>query len=116
MSDANKATLEAANAAITRGDTEGFLSHCTDDIVWTTIGKETIEGKDALRRWMKEAYAEPPEFTLTTLIAEGDYLTALGEITTKSDDGRSVRNLYSDVWRFRDGKMAELQAFVIEAA
>lgn len=57
---------------------------------------------------MGEVYKEPPKFSVSTLIAEGDYVTALGEITI---DGTHYS--YCDVWRFRDGKMAELKAFVI---
>ncbi|WP_229487321.1 nuclear transport factor 2 family protein [Pseudoduganella lutea] len=38
MSDANKRVLQQANAAVSAGDNEGFLSFCTDDIVWSTVG------------------------------------------------------------------------------
>jgi ketosteroid isomerase-like protein len=31
----------------------------------------------------------------------------------KDEDGKMVDYSYCDVWRFRDGKMAELKAFVI---
>jgi ketosteroid isomerase-like protein len=48
------------------------------------------------------------------MIAEGDFVTAVGEITSTDDAGKATRHAYCDVWRFRDGKMAELQAFVIE--
>ena len=33
----NKATLIAANAAIDRGDNDGFLSSCTDEVGATAI-------------------------------------------------------------------------------
>ena len=59
---------------------------------------------------MAEVYTEPPKFHVANLIAEGDYVTALGEITMGGIDYS-----YCDVWRFRDGKMAELKAFVIKA-
>lgn len=114
MSESNKAILKTANAAISRGDIDGFLAFCTEDIEWTTVGKETLNGKAAVRRWMTQAYVEAPDFTVTNLIAEGDFVTALGEITVKDDSGRPTRNLYCDVWRFRDGQMVELKAFVIE--
>lgn len=113
MSSENKAVLESANAAITAGDTEGFLAHCTEDIVWTAVGEMTLNGKDAVREWMADAYATPPKFSVTRLIGEDDYVTALGEIISRDDNGRPVPNLYCDVWRFRDGRMAELKAFVI---
>jgi len=109
MSEQNKATLEKANLAITQGEHEVFLSHCTDDTEWTFIGDQVLQGKQAVREYMAEAYTEPPKFHVATLIAEGDYVTAVGEITL---DG--VDYSYCDVWRFRDGKMAELKAFVIK--
>ena len=114
MSDTNKATLQQANACIVKGDNEGFLSFCAEDIIWTTVGGETLTGKDAVRQWMKVNYTEPPTFTVRQLIADSDFVVALGEIEGRSEDGRPTHNLYSDVWRVRDGQMAELQAFVIE--
>lgn len=108
MSEQNKATLEKANLAITQGEYENFLAHCTDDTVWTFVGDRTLKGKEAVRQYMAEVYTEPPKFSVSNLIAEGDYVTALGEITM---DGTHYS--YCDVWRFRDGKMAELKAFVI---
>lgn len=113
MTESNKAVLEKANAAIVAGDNEGFLLLCTDDIVWTEVGESTLQGKQAVREWMKSAYAEPPEFTVKQMVAEGDFVVALGDIVANDADGRPRQNAYSDVWRFRDGKMAELNAFVI---
>lgn len=115
MSERNKAILQKANAAIDRGDTEGFLSHCTDDIEWTTVGDKTLKGKEAVRRWMATAYAEPPKYTITNLIAEGDFVVALGDITIKDGDGQAANHSYCDVWRFRGDQMAELNVFAIKA-
>jgi ketosteroid isomerase-like protein len=110
----NKAILEKANAAITAGDYEGFLSFCTDDTEWTFVGDQTLRGKEAVRQYMATEYVEPPKFMVENLIAEGDFVTALGKISMKDESGRIVDYTYCDVWRFRDGKMAELKAFVIE--
>ena len=70
-----------------------------------------LKGKEAVRQYMAEAYKEPPKFSVSNMIAEGDYVTAIGEITIGGVDYS-----YCDVWRFRDGKMTELKAFVIQAA
>ncbi|MDM0008211.1 nuclear transport factor 2 family protein [Variovorax sp. J22G73] len=115
MSDNHKAILEKANAAITQGDHEGFLAFCTEDTAWTFVGDITLSGKQAVREWMAVAYKEPPRFEVHRLIAEGDFLSAIGEITLKDDTGKATRSAYCDVWRFSDGKLAELQAFVVEA-
>jgi len=112
----NKEVLQAANAAVTNGDNEGFLAFCTDTAVWTFVGERTLTGKEVVRQYMAETYVEPPKFQVENLIAEGDYVTAIGKIDLKDQDGSLAHYSYCDVWRFEDGKMAELTAFVIKIA
>lgn len=112
MSEQNNATLQRANAAIRAGDHEGFLACCVDDLVWTTVGQDSLTGKAAVRAWMRDNYASPPSFTVDELIADGDLVVALGTIDVEVD-GEPAPHAYCDVWRFREGKMAELRAFVI---
>lgn len=116
MVEINKATLEKANAAITRGNHEEFLEYCTDDTHWTFVGDQVLQGKEAVRQYMAKAYIEPPKFDVKNLIAENDFVTAIGNISLKDENGKTTHYSYCDVWRFRDGKMAELTAFVIEVA
>jgi ketosteroid isomerase-like protein len=115
MPETNKEILTKANAVITAGDYEGFLLFCTDDTVWTFVGDKTLRGKEAVRQWIAETYKAPPRFKVTNLIAEDDFVTALGSITVKDEDGRDAHYAYCDVWRFREGKMVELTAFVIKS-
>lgn len=49
MLENNKAMLEEANAAVTRGGNEGFLSFCTDDAIWRLVGDTALRGKEAVR-------------------------------------------------------------------
>src|SRR5688572_23509667 len=114
MSEKNKAILTRANAAVAKGDYEGFLAHCTEDTEWTFVGDRTLSGKEAVRQYMKATYIEPPRFRVDRLIAEGDFVTALGDIDVKDETGKVVHSAYCDVWRIRDGKLAELKAFVVE--
>ncbi len=114
MSEKNKAILEEANAHVAEGNNEGFLAFCDDDTVWTFVGDRTLKGKEAVRQYMAKTYKEPPKFKIDNLIAEGHFVTALGEITLKDEDGKETDYSYCDVWRFRDGKMVELKAFVIK--
>jgi uncharacterized protein len=114
MLENNKAILEEANTAIAKGNYEGFLSFCTHDTEWTFVGDQTLKGKEAVRQYMAKTYVEPPKFNISDLIAEGNFVTALGEITLKDEDGKETHYSVCDVWRFRDGKMAELRAFVIK--
>lgn len=50
----NKAILEKANAAVSSGDNEGFLSFCTDDTKWTFVGdKPCKESKQFANIWQQ---------------------------------------------------------------
>ena len=115
MSERNKKILKGGNAAIDKGDHEGFLVHCTEDTEWVFVGDRTLRGKEAVRQWMAETYLEPPVNKVEALIAEGDFLTAMGTLKVKNGDGQWETSSYCDVWQFRDGKMAKLTAFVIKA-
>ena len=115
MKENNKAILMKANEAVAKGNYEGFLEYCTEDTKWTFIGDQILNGKEEVRKWMLTEYLEPPKFEVRNLIAENDYLTAVGQITLINEKGVSVQYYYCDVWKFRDGKMHELTAFVIEA-
>lgn len=114
MSERNKAILEEANAHVAEGNYEGFLAFCADDTQWTFVGEQTLKGKEAVRQYMATAYTEPPKFTVDNTIAEGDFLTVLGDITLKDEGGRAALYSYCDVWRFSAGKIVELKAFVIK--
>lgn len=109
----NKAVLEMANAAIVNGDNEGFLLFCTEDTEWTFVGEQTLKGKSAVREYMAKVYVEPPRFMVENLIAEGDFVTAVGKIEMKNQEGKMVEYSYCDVWQFSNGKMIALKAFVI---
>ena len=114
MTDTNKIILQKANEAVSKGDYEAFLQYCTDDTKWIFVGAQILNGKEAVRKWMFNEYIEPPQNDVENLIAENDYLTAIGKIAVTTENGESITYSYCDVWKFRDGKMAELMAFVIE--
>ncbi|MGA0560661.1 nuclear transport factor 2 family protein [Larkinella sp. VNQ87] len=114
MTEDNKASLLRGNAAIMEGNYEEFLALCTDDTEWTFVGDTVLKGKEAVRQWMATTYTEPPTVTVDYLIAEGDFLTAVGTVTMRDENGEKALYNYCDVWRFRDGKLAGLRAFVIK--
>lgn len=114
MTEDNKASLLRGNAAIMEGKYEEFLALCTDDTEWTFVGDTVLKGKEAVRQWMATTYTEPPTVTVDHLIAEGDFLTAVGNVTMRDENGKAALYNYCDVWRLRNGKLAELRAFVIK--
>lgn len=116
MSETHIKVLENANVAIAAGNYEEFLRFCTEDTEWTFVGDRRLIGKGAVRQWMATTYREPPRFKVDIMIAEDDFVAALGEIALKDDEGKTAHHAFCDVWRFRDGRMAELRAFVVNAA
>lgn len=114
MSEESKLMLTRANAAMAEGNTEEFLTFCTEDTEWTFVGDRTLRGKDAVREYIAETYGKPPKFSVTDLISEKEFVTALGEITITSKDGTETSYWYCDVWRLREGRLFQLRAFVVE--
>lgn len=114
MSEKNKAILEEANAHVSAGDYEKFFDYCTEDTEWNFVGNKVLKGKEAAREWMLGEYTEPPVNNVADLIAEGDFLTAVGDISVKEKDGKINHYSYCDVWKFRGDKLDKLKAFVIE--
>jgi ketosteroid isomerase-like protein len=108
----NKEILEKANQAIGSGNYEEFLTYCTEDTKWTYVGDVTLDGIDKVREYLATAYNEST-FGVEKFIEDGEYLVAMGWIKMKNKEGKLMRYSFCDVWKFRDGKMAELKAFVI---
>jgi uncharacterized protein (TIGR02246 family) len=115
MSAKNKQVIDRVNDAFKQNNVEGFLSHCTDDVSWTMVGEKSVKGKDAIRQWMGSMMpAEPPQFTVANVIAEGDFVTAFGDMTMKEKDETPTPYSYCDIYRFRGDKIAELRSYVIK--
>jgi len=110
----NATILHKANEFVKKGDYESFLAYCTQDTKWVFVGERILDGRDKVRDYMKEFYLEPPVFTVENTIEDGSYVTVTGEITLKAANGTYNHYDYCDVWRFENGKIAELKAFVIE--
>lgn len=55
---------------------------------------------------------KPPKFSVNLMIEEGNYLTGLGTISFLDEESEWVDYEYCDTWRFDNGKLAEVKAFV----
>lgn len=114
MSDRNKEIVEKVNAAFEKGDTEGFLEHCSEDLDWTMVGEKHARGKSEIREWMKQMDGmEPPKFSVETFVADGDSVVCSGQMSMKTPDGGTGNYGYCDIYRFEGDKIANLTSFVI---
>lgn len=110
----NKTILTKANESLQQGDIDTFLSFCTEDTEWVFVGDKTLKGKEAVRLYLEESYTETTKFNIERMIEEGDFVMQMGEISFENTDGEVESYLASDLWRFQNGKMADLKAFVIK--
>jgi len=110
----NTTILHTANEFVKNGDYESFLAYCTPNTKWVFVGERIINGKEEVRDYMKEFYKEPPVFSVEKDIEDGNFVMVTGEIRLKNKEGKYEHFDYCDIWRFEDGKIAELKAFVIE--
>ncbi|MDR8393739.1 nuclear transport factor 2 family protein [Aliifodinibius sp. S!AR15-10] len=108
--------LQKMNEAFAKSDTEYILQNVTDDIKWTVIGDQQIQGKDEFARALKEMEAEEPfEIDIHNIITHGDSAAVDGIM--KSVTGKSYS--FCDVYKFRGFKnplIKEMTSYVIETS
>jgi ketosteroid isomerase-like protein len=110
-----EATIEAVerfNAAVASRDVDAIMATMTDDCVWETTTPPDggcFEGQAAVRKALEEFYASSPvtDFETEELFACGDRATM--RWIYRFGDGH-VRGV--DVLKVRDGKVAEMLAYV----
>jgi ketosteroid isomerase-like protein len=91
------------------------LAACADDVKWTMVGERSVDGKEALREWMKQMEGmDPPNFTVDHMIAEGDSVVCHGDMTMKDKDGKTGKYGFCDIYRLSEGKIVELNSFVVK--
>ena len=114
MAANRKEIVQRINEAFAENNLEKVLSFCTDDITWTMVGDTTVQGKDAIRKWMASMNPQPPRLTFQQALAEGDFVITRGAMTMpEKKNGPSIPYTFCDIYRFAGDKVAELTAFVI---
>lgn len=118
MSDAkaNKETIRRIYAALETGDRGVFGESVHPDYVWRFPGhsdwSRRFEGQENIRRDLLaplfNLFADTYTARAINLIAEGDQVVAevRGSVLTKA--GQRYDNEYCFIFRFRDGKIAEV--------
>lgn len=112
----NKETIRKIYEAMERGDRSVFGASVHADYVWRFPGHASwsrrFEGQETIRRELLRPlfalFATDYRARAINLIAEGDYVVAevRGDVQTKRGD--RYDNEYCFVFRFRDGKIAEV--------
>jgi ketosteroid isomerase-like protein len=62
---------------------------------------------------MTDTFRGLVELQVDDVIAEGQFVVALGHVVLQADDGTTSRVAFNDVRRFRDGRIVDLRAFAV---
>ncbi|MFC3077181.1 nuclear transport factor 2 family protein [Phenylobacterium terrae] len=114
--EANKETVRAIYAAMERGDLSAFRDSVHPDYVWRKPALSSwaceLKGQEAIQRELIRPlfalFASPYTARAINLVAEGDQVVAevRGDVATKQ--GPRYTNHYCFIFRFRDGRIAEV--------
>jgi ketosteroid isomerase-like protein len=87
MSDhPNAARYRAAHAAFASGDLESFRSMLADDVVWNTLGGDTIYGAEAVATSMSGLAGLDFDISLHDAIANDDHVIGLVDVHVTAGD------------------------------
>ena len=109
--------IDRFNEAFNRHDVDAIMALMTDDVVFENTSPspdgERYEGRAAVRGFWERLFASSPSahFAAEDIFAGGDRCTVRWRYTWKNSDGEGhVRGV--DVFRVRDGKVAEKLSYV----
>ncbi|GAA5521340.1 nuclear transport factor 2 family protein [Aliifodinibius salicampi] len=115
MKTKNQEFLEELNQAFARSDTDFIADHVTDTIRWQIVGDQTIEGKKAFTRALKEMETEKPmELTIHHIITHGKEASVNGIMKIPGEDKAFA---FCDVYKFsgfKNPQITEMLSYVIE--
>jgi uncharacterized protein len=117
MSHPNEETLRAAYAEFARGNLEGYLDHCTDDITFHVPGRGKVAGSYTRAQFFDPFISKVINLTNGTFretvldVAAND---SFGVVLTEHElerNGQHLRYRTAHLYKIRDGKLAEFREF-----
>lgn len=107
--------LRDFNQAWADEDVARIAADVTDDIHFAMAGRPAIEGKTDFETFLKSMSGQSSDLELKVhqILIDGDRAAVTGELSMSDGEKRS-RYEFCDVYKLRDGKVAELIAYVNE--
>ena len=104
----NKELIKKGYAAFAAGDVQAVMDLFDDDIEWVQPGQSaisgTFHGKSEVMEFMSRLAEKSPTVTVKRLIAEGDTVIAITEVTVAGETGEDA-----DVFTVRDGTAIRME-------
>jgi uncharacterized protein len=111
----NKDVVRAYIDGFNKSDHDQILGCLTDDIRWTVFGAFRLEGKEAYDAEIENpAFTGSPAVTITRMVEENDVIMAEMTLEAQRATGETMRAAMGEVFVFREGKIAERRAYVVE--
>ena len=108
---------------LSRGSTESFLRHVSDDVDWTVMGTHPLAGRYRTKESFRAATFDRLEplmragmrLIVEHVLVDGDWAVVelRSEATTKS--GKPFENCYCWVMRFENGLVTQVRAYLDSA-
>ncbi len=103
-----------------RGDMDTCFALLADDVSWTNIGSTKFSGTYSGKQSLMEDLLGPLfgqlkagiSSKLEGLVAEGDMVVAQTSGTAETIDDKPYNNTYCQVFRIRDGQIAEVMEYM----
>lgn len=103
-----------------RGDMDACFALLAEDVAWTNIGTTRFSGTYTGKQALSEGLLGPLFSQLQAgissqverLIAEEDFVVAQTSGTAETIDGVPYNNVYCQVIRIRDGRIAEVKEYM----
>jgi len=107
----NAALYRATYDAFASGDLEAFGGMLADDVVWNTIGGETMHGAEAVASSMSGLAGLEIEISLHDAVANDDHVVGLVEVHVTAGD-KEITYRTAEIHHVNaDGKVTERWAF-----
>ena len=107
----NAARYRATHNAFASGDLEAFSAMLAPDVVWNTIGGETMHGADAVANSMSGLAGLEFDISLHDAIANDDHVIGLVEVHVTAGD-KDIRYRTTEIHHVNaEGKVTERWSF-----
>lgn len=116
--ESTQAVIDRFNEVFNRHDVDGIMAAMTEDCVFESTGPAPDggrnEGQSAVRSCWEDLFQSSPDarFEAEEVIASGDRCTVRWVYHWTEVDGRAGHIRGVDVFRVRDGKVADKLAYV----
>ncbi len=119
MSNPNVELVRKILEEMLAGNFQLYLESVTDDLSYTAIGSTAVSGtvrgrEENFARYtrMLAALEGPIKLTPDNIFGEGEFVALQGHGQARTKTGQAYNNTYCLVFRFREGKIAEVTEYL----